>query len=566
MALLILMLKQPNAGVALSFRIRAERKCPTPTRFGVLQRKIKICFRYLKIIFNKKIIITFIISVIIFNIYTLFLNHKYEKFYKTVKPEIEFQAVIISSPKENEYYNSYKIKGKTGEFKNKKFILYVKKEIELEYGDRIKITGQFSEPDDIRNYKGFSYKRYLQTEKIYGTIKAEKIEVKSKDNTMLIFKLSNSVRNKIIEQIKNVLPQETSGLLIGLMLGEKSFISEEVRLDFQKSSLAHILAVSGAHVSYIILGLNYLVSINKTHKKSGYFFIIFILIVFIFITNFSVSVIRACVMSIILIISKLFYRKSDITNTIAISVLIIIIFNPYSINSVSMQLSYLGTIGVIYVAPIVEMFLKDKTERWADTGPTPTDERTRQKYKIMGLGGWPKVIKTISVPIAAQITILPIMIKNFNTLSFTFLISNLIAMPLLGISIIGGFLLTFLSFIWLWGAQQIGIIFNIILKALMFIANFCGNLKLSNVYVITPSTIMIVIYYVAIFIALYCFNMNRADRGVRPYIRKRLIQTRCGGIIKKLLIIMFVLIIIIEIPYTNYNGKLKIYFIDVGQR
>ena len=334
-----------------------RKKRPTPTRFGGMQRMMKRYFRYVKIIFNKKILITFTISATIFSIYTIALNKQYEDFYKKVDENIEIEAVVISSVKQNEYYNSYIVKGKTEEFKNKKFILYVKKGTSLEYGDRIKIIGEFYEPEDTRNYKGFSYKKYLQTEKIYGTIKAEKVEVKSQNNTMSIFKISNNMRDKIIEQIKNILPEETNGLLIGLMLGDKTYISDEVRLDFQKSSLAHILAVSGAHVSYIILGLTYMVSINKMPKKSGYIFIICILNVFIFITNFSVSVIRACIMSIILIISKIFHRKSDIKNTIAISVLIILTFNPYSINSVSMQLSYLGTIGVIFVAPAVEKFL-----------------------------------------------------------------------------------------------------------------------------------------------------------------------------------------------------------------
>lgn len=328
-----------------------------PCPKGELHRKVRICCRYLKITCNKKMLITFIISLIIFNIYTVILNNKYEQFYKNVNQEVILEAVIISSPKENEYYNSYIIKGKTNQFKSKKFILYVKKENEFEYGDKVRIIGKFSKPDDSRNYKGFSYKKYLQTDKIYGTIKAEKIEVKSKNNTALIFKISNSIRDKIIKQIRIIMPEETSGLLIGLMLGEKSYISDEVRLDFQKSSLAHILAVSGTHVSYIILGLNYIVSINRLPKKSGYIFIIFVLIAFIFITNFSVSVIRACIMCILLILSKLFYRKSDILNTISISFLIIIIFNPYSLNSVSMQLSYLGTIGVIFLSPIIENIL-----------------------------------------------------------------------------------------------------------------------------------------------------------------------------------------------------------------
>lgn len=267
---------------------------------------------------------------------------------------MEIEAVIISESKESEHYNSYNIKGKTAEFKNKKFILYVKKDIELEYGDKIKIMGEFYEPEDTRNYKGFSYKKYLQTEKIYGTIKAKSVEVKSKNNINLIFKISNSVRNKLIEQIKTIMPEETANLLIGLTLGGKEDMSDEVKLAFQRSSLAHILAISGTHVSYIILALTYVVAINKMPKKSGYFFIIFILIAFIFITNFSISVIRACIMSIILIISKIIHKKADIINTIAISILILITFNPYSIRSVSLQLSYLGTAGVIFLSPVIE--------------------------------------------------------------------------------------------------------------------------------------------------------------------------------------------------------------------
>lgn len=536
-------------------------------RFGGLQR-LK---RYLKIIFNKKALITFMISLVIFNTYTIMLNKKYESFYKKVKENIEIEAVIISSCKTSEYYNSYTIKGKTAEFKNKKFILYVKKGTNLEYGDRIKITGEFYEPEDSRNYKGFSYKKYLQTEKIYGTIKAEKIEAKSKNNTFYLFKLSNSARDKIIKQIENILPEETSGLLAGLMLGDKTHISDELRLYFQKSSLAHILAVSGAHVSYIILGLTYFVSISKIPKKSGYIFIICVLIGFIFITNFSVSVIRACVMSIILIISKLLYRKIDIKNTIALSALIILTFNPYSINSVSMQLSYLGTIGVIFIAPVVQeifsLLLIQLSKLWADRGVRPYNKTHKDKLEKINN----KITAIISVPIAAQIAILPIMIKNFNTISLTFLISNLIAMPLLGICIIGGYLLTIFSFISLNLAQKNGILFNIILKVLILIAKFCGNLKLSNIYVITPNTITITIYYTVMFtaISIASTKMRRSNTSLWDgkrreclYIRKYFRKANY----KKIATIILSLIIIIEIPYTNYNGRLKIHFIDVGQR
>ena len=300
-------------------------------------------------------------------------------------------------------------------------------------------------------------------------------------------------------------------------------------------------------------------------KKRGYIFIIFSLNVFIFITNFSVSVVRACVMSIIFIISKLFYRKLDIKNTIAISLLIILIHNPYSINSVSMQLSYLGTIGVIFIAPTIEralayFFIKLSARILGGHRVRPYNEiKNSELEKINN-----KLAKIISVPIAAQIAILPIMVKNFNTISFTFLISNIIAMPLLGISIIGGYLLTLVSFISLNLTRKVGIIFNLILRALILIAKFFANLKLSNIYVITPNTITIVIYYIVVFLGIYVsqYISNLDGHRARPYIRKYLHKISY----KKIIIFILILIVIIEIPYESYNGKLKIYFIDIGQR
>ena len=211
---------------------------------SALRRISKKIYRYLKCIFNKKILFTIIIFSLIFSIYTALLEKNYENFYAQPNKDIEIEAVIISEKNESEYYNSYRIEGITKKFKNKRFILYLKKDIVLEYGDKIKITGEFYKPEDSRNYKGFSYKEYLQTEKIYGTIKAKKVEFIAKDSINTILKLSNSIRNKLIEQTKKLLPKETETLLIGLTLGQKEEISDEIMADFQKSSLAHILAIS----------------------------------------------------------------------------------------------------------------------------------------------------------------------------------------------------------------------------------------------------------------------------------------------------------------------------------
>lgn len=322
-------------------------------------------------------------------------------------------------------------------------------------------------------------------------------------------------------------------------MGEKTNLNEELLKKFQKSSLAHILAVSGIHVSYVILAITFLININKLHKKSGYLLTIFFLIVFMFLTNFSVSVIRACLMAIIVCISKLLHRKADILYSLIITLLITLINNPYSIQNVSLQLSYLGTVGVIFLTPIIQELIK--------------------KVNINN-----KISKIISVPIAAQIAILPVMIKSFHTISLTFLLSNIIVTPLLGIVIILGFIAVLFSFIWMWAALKLGIVLNIILKLIIIIAKIIGSLQLSNIYVFTPKIVTILIYYFFLIILSYIFNLKKNYRLQQYEIYILNLYSKISR--KKAIAYIVIIICLIEIPYTNYNGKLKIFFIDVGQR
>ena len=93
-----------------------------------------------------------------------------------------------------------------------------------------------------------------------------------------------------------------------------------------------MLAVSGAHTSYVILGIGYILNKSKISKKWVYIVTILMLIIFMFITNFTPSVIRACLMGSLAIGAKIFYRKSDIITSISLSLLITLIINPFEIN------------------------------------------------------------------------------------------------------------------------------------------------------------------------------------------------------------------------------------------
>lgn len=477
--------------------------------FLIQKNKKKLIYFLYK---RKKIILIFFISMIISILYTISVNNNYEKIYKEIPKEIKTTATIVSEAKQTEYYYSYEIK-----ISNKKFIMYVKKDYpqKLKYGMKIILEGEYIEPTEDRNYKGFNYKEYLKTKKIYGSIKAEKISIIKENDVNFILRISNSTRNKVIEIAKKILPQETEGLLIGILIGERGYIPENITENFSKSSLSHILAISGSHISYIIIGITYILTKSKTSKKGMYIITIFSLIFFIFITNFSPSVIRACIMGIILLFAKIVYRKPDILTSISVSLLIILIDNPFAIKDIGLQLSYLGTLGIVYLNKPISNFL--------------------EKYMNK------KVSEILAITISAQIMVLPVTIINFNNISTVFIISNIIATPLTGGIILLGYANILIGAISLEIAKVIAIVTHSLVQLLIWTAEITAKIPYSSITTITPHIITVIYYY--IFIYAIC-RKNRVKQAS----------------------IIF-LILIISITFIDIiPQKFKIHFVDVGQR
>ena len=439
----------------------------------------------------------------------------------------------------------YPIKIISGKYYGKRFYLYTKNdEKELEYGDLIEINGEYTDPSKARNYKGFDYSEYLKTKKIYGSIKADRNQVKiiekNKLNSILI--LSNKIRNCIVDKSSDLLPEETSSLLVGILIGDKTEISEDIIENFKISNLSHMLSVSGAHTSYIIIGVTFILTKSKISKRWVYLLTIFTLILLMFITNFTASVTRACFMSIIVLSANLIYRKPDIWTGISISLLVILITNPFAINEIGLQLSYLGTIGIILFNRNVEILLN----------------RIRINNKLT---------KLLSVTISAQIMIMPIMAYRFNTISLTFFISNILASPFLGINIILGFVTIFMSLIWFNLAKMLAILLSLSLKILIFISEFTSKIPLSSILIKTPYIYTIILIYCLVLILNYIYSIYNSNTNLRLY-QKYLLRGLNRKNIKKFISITLTVIIIFNffsLCFSFVPKDLKIHFIDVGQ-
>jgi len=499
-ALIVLVLLLSFLGIKY---VRFSRKSIlSPKSFEITKRIVK----HFKILLNAKIICIFIISFIGGIIYTKNLNCRYNNLYLGLEDGY-FLGIIQSDPEEREYTTKYKIKiqnvNQNEKYKNTYLYLTVKNDVEkLEYGDLVFFKGEYIEPDGQKNYGGFNYKEYLKTLKIYGTVRctSSEVNVYEKNKINIISLKMNDLAKIIKENAYRLFEEKEANLLIGILIGDTKGLDEEIENNFRDSSLIHILAVSGSHINYIILSLVYINNKTNLSKKVGRVLTIILLILFMFLVGFSASVVRAVIMGIIIMFSKLFYRKLDIVNSISFSALILLIINPFNIINVGFLLSFGGTIGIAALSQnLSELFIKENKKG---------DLILIEKQYVNKFIKFVKEILTITI--SAQIIIMPIILRLFNTISLTFFISNLLASPIMGVVTVYGFITIFISFIAISISKVLAIPLEFLIKFLIFIADFFGSMKISKIYVVTIPMIFIVIYYICVYIINYYICSGRS--------------------------------------------------------
>ena len=519
---------------------------------------LKRYFRYLKIVFNKKVIKIIVIFSIISNTVVLFQNYKYDNLYKSLNEQnCEFVGIVVSKGEDK-----CKVKIENEIYKNTYLYVYINEDINIEYGDKIIFNGIFSVPKKRSNYKGFDYATYLKTLKIYGTIKAENLKVIAKNKGNPIIKNTNKLSAKIKQRIDtSKLSDEEKSMIKGILLGDTGDISEETLNNFSDSNILHILSVSGMHISYIIIASNFIFNklIGKHYSK---IITTLVILIYICMVNFTPSVVRAGVTGIIFILSNFFYRKNDVWESLALSLLVILIYNPFLIQNIGLELSFAGTIGIIIFQKTLKKWIRNYLDLKNRKAIRKNEKILKSIMKLINSKIGELTLDAIIVTISATLTITPILLITFHKVSITGLIVSVLTSFIVGPIMILGLIFIVL---------RIGVIegiLNIFLTILINSAKWGSNLPLSQIYLITPSVLQILIYYAFIFFTNFIVNINlekdpsmfqKRVKNVISFIKYK-IKSNKKKFISTILIFSLLYSFILIIP-----KNLKIYFVDVGQ-
>lgn len=397
-------------------------------------------------------------------------------------------------------------------------------------------------PNVQRNYGGFDYSNYLKTLEIYGTINAENIEILKHNNLDRISIKINEYRQNIKDKISNTLDSKVWPIYFSLILADSSYIEKDIRDDFANCSLSHILAVSGMHISYIIIGVSVL--LNKIlGKRCGRIVTIIVLILYTVLTGFTPSLARAIIMGIMTIISNLIYRRNDTWNFLFFSLFCILIYNPYLITNIGLQYSYIATIGIIIFNKHILKILNKRSN----------------KLK--------KIKESISVLISAQIALFPLIIFHTNKFGIYFIITNLIVGFIIGPIIILGFIFLIVSILNFYFSKFLSPVVNFLIKTILFFSGI-GKFPLAKIYVKTPSIWEIMIYYIFVFIISFLYKVKNDKTPNNSFLRVRwiLAYIKYKYKIKKILTIYLITSIVLTSAFVFVNPiKLEINIVDVSQ-
>ncbi len=368
----------------------------------------------------------------------LFTDSRDENHISKIKNEIQaYEAIIKSVPEEKE--KSWKMEVEITSAKTMrwqpakgKLLLYVSKKnfraTSFHYGDKILVKGNPEEIKSPANPGEFDFKRFFSFKNISHQqfVQSEDIRFISPARWNGFIHYSHLARAWAMKRLKDhVQGEDERAIVIALVLGVTDGIDNELQNAYAASGAMHVLAVSGMHVGIIYAIILFLFKpLNKYQWSKWVIAIISLTLLwaFAFVTGLSPSVLRAVTMFSFIALARPFGKRTNIYNTLAASVLFLLIYNPYLIMSVGFQLSYLAVLGIVYLQrPIYNLW--------------EIESRA---------GDW--IWQITCVSLAAQVATFALGLLYFHQFPSYFLISNLLVVPLSTIVLVLGIFLLMVSF------------------------------------------------------------------------------------------------------------------------
>ncbi|OQA91363.1 MAG: ComEC family competence protein [Elusimicrobia bacterium ADurb.Bin231] len=350
----------------------------------------------------------------------------------------------------------------------------------VSYGDIVEITGKFFRPAPAENPGTFDYGQYLSRKKIYSIMSVYSSgNVKVLDSQpSKLWQFAISARKGMLETYRRYLLPERSAVLAGITIGEKSGLTDRIKKIFVDAGIMHVLVVSGSNVAFVaVIFLWVFRKIFRIKRKISLIILVPIILLYAALTGANPPVVRATIMALVVVISLLISRHSDVYQGLFFAAFIILIYNPLTLFEAGFQMSFVATLGIVYFFP--------KFQSLSFVQKTP---------KIVQ---W--ILSVFFASLSAQIAIFPLLAYYFNKVSVIAIISNLFILPLVAVLLGAGFLLYFISLTGTFLVIPMARITDFLVLVVTKLADTFASVPYAIVRVPTPPIYVIAIFYIIIF-------------------------------------------------------------------
>lgn len=356
------------------------------------------------------------------------------------------------------------------------------------YGDRVSLAGK----PTLATSKETGELTPIHDDTFY-VLSRPTVELVSHGNGSRLFTFLYEIKRRFLEALASVIPEPYATFGGGIVIGAKQGLSKSLVADFQRTSTSHLIAVSGYNLTIVA---------DVVYQLVSFFSVVFAplasviaVLLFTLLTGAAGSTLRAATMSFIVVYGKQRGKNTHMFRTLLVAAFVLAFWNPRILFfDLSFELSFLATIGIVYVAPLLEPRLK----QW----------------------GVPSFFaELISGTLAAEMLVLPLVLYSFGQLSLVGPLANIFVLPpvplLMALLFVTGFLGMTSSFL----GAPFALVAYLLLRYELGVIHFFASLPFSSVLFENVPVVIPVVVYFLIFVWVYRSQVRTRDgedRGVIP--------------------------------------------------
>lgn len=438
-------------------------------------------------------------------------NHIYDLKENTVIVQGKIYKIENTAFGTNIYLKGVEVENGEKSVSVKRIFVNTEKIPNVKIGNIIKVRGKLRQFEEAANKGNFDSKKYYLSLGFYGKIEAGTIEVINSDYSGIRQGLYE-MRMEIIERLEKLcsdnkgifsIINNKNGIIGAIILGDKTDLDSDIKELYSVSGIAHILAISGLHISFIGMAIYRLLRRRFRFLFSAAVSIPVVLS-FGIMSGFGISTIRAIIMFILKIIGEVLGRKYDAITAISLAGLVLLVQNPFVVCNSGFQMSFGAIIAIVLILPIVEEILN-------------TDN---------------KIIKVLSANFTISLVMNPILAWNYYELpTFSFLL-NIVVVPLMSVVIVSSIVGIFCSCI-MFGFGKVVIFPGCgILELYTFLCNIINKSSVASIVVGQPKVTIIIVYYAILLVVLFGLK-NIRTKYTRAEKERNIIKKETGLVLEK---------------------------------